>query len=350
MNYLFLDHTLTEWLLAAVAGLAALLGMFLARSIVGRRLGAWAARTATRYDDLLVHVIQGTHGALMTALAIPVASTMLHLSVPARTAMNRLAIGALLVQAALWADRGLRAWLTAYRLSTDDPARATSTAALGFILRILIWVVAVLMILDNLGFNITTLVASLGIGGVAVALAVQNILGDLFASLSIVLDKPFVIGDFIVVEDMAGTVEYVGLKTTRIRSLAGEQIVYANAKLLGSRIHNLKRMETRRVAFTVGVVYGTPTQQLRAVPALIEAAIRGQAQVRFDRAHFSRLGPSSLDFEVVYFVENADYLVFMNVQQEIYLALYDSFREQGIDFAFPTQTLHLASVPEQAKT
>jgi len=254
------------------------------------------------------------------------------------------------VQAALWADRGLRAWLAEYRLSTDDPARATSTAALGFILRILIWVVLVLMVLDNLGFNITTLVASLGIGGVAVALAVQNILGDLFASLSIVLDKPFVIGDFIVVEDMAGTVEYVGLKTTRIRSLAGEQIVYANAKLLGSRIHNLKRMETRRVAFTVGVVYGTPTQQLRAVPALIEAAIRGQAQVRFDRAHFSRLGPSSLDFEVVYFVENADYLVFMNVQQEIYLALYDSFCAQGIDFAFPTQTLHLASVPEQAKT
>jgi small-conductance mechanosensitive channel len=197
------------------------------------------------------------------------------------------------------------------------------------------------MVLDNLGFNITTLVASLGIGGIAVALAVQNILGDLFASLSIVLDKPFVIGDVINVNGVIGTVEYVGLKTTRVRSIGGEQIIFSNADLLKSRIHNLKRMETRRVAFTVGVTYDTLEPQLRTIPALLAEIVKAQPQVRFDRAHFIGLGPSSLNFEVVYIVNTADHAVHMDVQQEVYFQLVKVFAEHGIEFAFPTQTLHM---------
>jgi small-conductance mechanosensitive channel len=184
-------------------------------------------------------------------------------------------------------------------------------------------------------------VASLGIGGIAVALAVQNILGDLFASLSIVLDKPFVIGDVINVNGVIGTVEYVGLKTTRVRSIGGEQIIFSNADLLKSRIHNLKRMESRRVAFTVGVTYDTPEPRLRAIPALLAAIVKARPQVSFERAHFVGLGPSSLNFEVVYIVDTADHAVHMDVQQEIYFQLVKAFAEQGIEFAFPTQTLHM---------
>jgi small-conductance mechanosensitive channel len=197
------------------------------------------------------------------------------------------------------------------------------------------------MVLDNLGVNITTLVASLGIGGIAVALAVQNILGDLFASLSIVLDKPFVVGDFIIVDKYLGTVEYVGLKTTRLRSLGGEQLVFSNADLLKSRLQNMTRMNRRRVAFTVTVTYDTPTAILRRVPAMLTEIVKAQEPVTFDRAHFSGMAASSLNFDVVYWVETADFNRHMDILQEIYLQIMDRFAAEGIEFAFPTQTLHV---------
>lgn len=173
------------------------------------------------------------------------------------------------------------------------------------------------------------------------ALAVQSILGDLFAKLSIVLDKPFVVGDFIIVDQMLGTVESVGLKTTRVRSLGGEQIVFSNADLLKSRIHNLRRMETRRVVFQVAVTYDTPEQALRSLPGLLEEIVAAQAQARFDRAHLASLAAPAYTFEVVYFVESADYRVFMDVQQEIYLRVVALLGEQGIRLALPAHTVHL---------
>jgi len=203
-------------------------------------------------------------------------------------------------------------------------------------------------VLDNLGVNITTLVASLGIGGIAVALAVQNILGDLFASLSIVLDKPFVIGDFIIVDKYLGTVEYVGLKTTRLRSLGGEQLVFSNADLLKSRLQNMTRMNRRRAAFTVAVAYDTPTDKLRLIPPLLTEVVKAQEPVTFDRAHFAGMVAPALNFDVVYWVETADFNRYMDIQQEIYLQLMDRFAALGIEFAFPTQRLHLHDVREAA--
>jgi small-conductance mechanosensitive channel len=205
-----------------------------------------------------------------------------------------------------------------------------------------LWAVLLLMILDNLGFNITTLVASLGIGGIAVALAVQNILGDIFASLSIAMDKPFVIGDFIIVGEQLGTVEYIGLKTTRIRSLSGEQIVFSNNDLLNSRIRNFKRMYERRVLFGFGVVYQTSHEQLKKIPVMVREIIEGLENTRFDRAHFKEYGDSSLNFEVVYYVRSPDYNVYMDIQQDINLALFEQFTKAGIDFAYPTRTLYIA--------
>ena len=211
----------------------------------------------------------------------------------------------------------------------------------GWVLFGAIWALALLFGLDQLGFDVTALVAGLGIGGIAVALAVQNILGDLFASAAIVLDKPFMVGDFIVVGTNAGTVEKVGLKTTRVRSLSGEQLVFTNAQLLNSQIRNFKRMQERRIAFSIGVTYETPLEKLRQIPAWLKAAVESRPQARFDRAHFKEYAEFSLAFEIVYYVLSADYAVYMDRQQAINLALFEKFAAEGVAFAYPTRTLYI---------
>ena len=350
MHYEFLGNTAMQWATAGAVAAALTLALYFLQALLVRRLGLVAARTVTGLDDILVETLAATRSWVLLALGLYAGSSFLTLGARAGLLAERAAICAALVQAAIWGDRAARAWLLQYRGGPQaDPGRATSTAALGFMVRSAVWVVVLLMMLDNLGVNITTLVASLGIGGIAVALAVQNILGDLFASLSIVLDKPFVIGDFITVDEMAGTVEYVGLKTTRVRSLGGEQIIFSNADLLKSRIHNLKRIDSRRVVFQLGVTYGTPDAQLAAIPALLAGIVQAQPAVRFDRAHFSGFGPSSLDFEIVYIVNSADYLVHMDTRQAIFLAVYREFNARGIVFAYPTQTVHVVPAVESGE-
>jgi small-conductance mechanosensitive channel len=223
----------------------------------------------------------------------------------------------------------------------SNAGAVTTLSSVGFVLQSLLWMILLLVALDNFGINVTTLVAGLGISGIAVALAVQNILGDLFASFSIVFDKPFVIGDFIIVGDFLGTVEYVGLKTTRIRSLSGEQLIFSNGDLLKSRIRNFKRMYERRVVFTIGVLYQTTYEQLIEIPKMIRSIIESQGQVRFDRAHFKEYGAYSLNFEVVYWIQNPDYNVYMDIQQAINLTIFKQFKEKDIHFAYPTQTLFI---------
>jgi small-conductance mechanosensitive channel len=202
-----------------------------------------------------------------------------------------------------------------------------------------VWAIIFLLALDNLGVNITALVAGLGVGGIAVALAAQNIIGDLFASLSIVLDRPFVPGDFLAIDEFYGDVEKVGLKTTRMRSLSGEQIVFSNNDLLNSRIRNYGQMVERRIVFSVGVVYQTPHEKLQQIPSIIEDIIVKQELARFDRAHFKQYGDYSLNFEMVYYVESSDYRLFMDIQQAVNLEIFRRFAEEGIEFAYPTQTL-----------
>ena len=223
----------------------------------------------------------------------------------------------------------------------EDGLNLEAYSVITWIAKAALWTIVVLLALNNLGIQITALVAGLGISGIAVALAVQNILGDLFASLSIVMDRPFVIGDFIIVGDQMGTVEHVGLKTTRVRSLSGEQIVFSNTDLLSSRIRNYRLMNERRVLFTLGMTYQTPAEKLERIPGMIQEIIEAQEQVRFDRAHFASYGDFSLNFEIVYWVLDRDYALYMDIQQEINLALYRKFEEEGIEFAYPTQTLFI---------
>lgn len=204
-----------------------------------------------------------------------------------------------------------------------------------------VWIAGLLFLLDNLGFDITAVIAGLGIGGIAVALAAQALLGDLFSYFVILFDKPFELGDFLIFDDVLGSVERIGVKTTRLRSLGGELIVVSNSDLTNSRVRNYKQMQRRRVVFKVGVVYGTEPEAVRAIPAIIESIIGDEQLAAFDRAHFASYGDWSLVFEVVYYVASPDYNLYMDVQERINIAIYDAFAERGIEFAFPTQTLHL---------
>lgn len=338
------QNTWQDWTYALLAATTFMLVLHLLRRMVLHRLERVAKNTATALDDFLVEVLSATRILLTSAIGLYLGTHFLTLPAMAGKWVDRIFMMVMILQVGFWSLRGLIYWLRHYFSqgdNMDEGARAMTLTLLTFLGRVVIWLLVLLLILDNLGINVTALVASLGIGGIAVALAMQNILGDLFASLSIAIDKPFVIGDFIILGQEMGSVEHVGLKTTRLRSLSGEQIILSNNDLLQSRIHNYKRMQERRVVFSVGVTYDTPPDKLADIPDLIQKIVAAQSHVRFDRAHFKSLGAFSLDFEIVYFVLLPDYAVYMDVQQAINLALVRSFAERRIAFAFPTQTLHL---------
>ncbi|MCC4115871.1 mechanosensitive ion channel family protein [Aromatoleum toluclasticum] len=338
------DNGPQEWTIALLAIATCMLGLHTVRRLALERLRKRLSAGNDGPIALLVDLLAATRVLLAAAIALYIATQLLELPASFDKAIDRAFVALLVLQAGMWANRGLDFFLKRRfggSESGDEGAREMTRSLLSFIGRVVLWAVVLLLILDNMGFNVTALVASLGIGGVAVALAVQNILGDLFASLSIAIDKPFVIGDFIIVDDLMGTVEHVGLKTTRIRSLGGEQIVFSNNDLLGSRIRNYKRMQERRAVFAVGVTYDTRAAQLEEIPGVIREAVEAQPGVRFDRAHFKAFGPSSLDFEVVYYVEEPDIVRYMDAQQAINLRLVREFAARGIQFAFPTRTLHL---------
>ncbi len=346
----YLGNPPGDWLTALAVTIAVTLVLVIVRVVLARRLTRWAQSTATPVDDFVADMVGRTHGFFLLAIGLYAGSHAIELTARLAQIVNGAAAIAALLQAGLWGHRGIALWLehSLRRPHAADSAGSYTMRISGFLARIVLWSVLVLMILGNLGFDITALVASLGIGGVAVALAVQNILGDIFASLSIALDKPFEIGDFVIVDDLLGTVEYIGIKTTRLRSLSGEQIVISNSDLLNSRIRNYKRMNERRVLFQFGVLYQTPREKLQAIPDMVRDIIAAQAQTRFDRAHFKEYGDSALVFEVVYYVLDRDYNLYMDIQQAVNLALLERFQGDGIEFAYPTRTVYMTTSPAPA--
>lgn len=351
MNLDWLDNQLLgepvrDWLMALAITAGTLLVLALIKRVSLHRLAALAARTETEVDDFFVEIMRRTRWLLVLLPVLYMAT--LSLDVPrVRTVLRTAAILAFLLQLALWSLVAIDLWVESARRKRlgTDAASATMIGAFRFLGKVVLWTVIVLVALDNLGVNVTALIAGLGVGGVAVALALQNILGDLLASLSIVLDKPFVIGDSIQVDTFNGTVESIGLKTTHLRSVSGEQIVVSNGDLLRSRIRNFKRMGERRVVIAFGVVCQTPPDKLAKIPEIVRGLIERHDQLRFDRAHLMRLGESSLDFEVVYFILSSDYLLHMDLQQEILLGLLRRLDEEGVALAYPTRTLFLERAP-----
>lgn len=339
----FLGNSVMEWVIALGVLVGTILILKVIQKVIVHRIGKFAEATKTEIDDLIIAIVGKTRFYFLFVIALYASSHSLALSQSASQLLQTILVIGTLLQAAIWGNTVISFILTrAIKQRLDeDAASATTVSALGFVGRLVLWSVLLLLALDNLGVNITGLIAGLGVGGIAIALAVQNILGDLFASLSIVLDKPFAIGDFIIVDDHQGTVEHIGLKTTRLRSLSGEQIIVSNADLLKSRIRNFKRMFERRVSFNIGVTYETPYEKLSAIGPMIKQIVEAQPDVRFDRAHFKEYANWSLNYEIVYFVKSPDYNKYMDTQQAINLGIYRRFRDENITFAYPTQTLHV---------
>lgn len=341
-----IGNTLQEWAIALGIVVLSYVALRITARVLLGRLAQFATRTDTDWDDIISAALERTRGWILLIFSLLFGAMSLTVPEQVRSLLESAAAIALFLQIGFWLGAGISAWMASYerRMAQEDAAAVMSVGIVAIVLKLALWSVVLLLSLDNMGVDVTALVAGLGIGGVAVALAAQNILGDLFASLSIVLDKPFVLGDFLIVGDHLGSVERIGLKTTRVRSLSGEQLIFSNGDLLSSRIRNYGRMYERRVVFKLGVTYQTPREKLRLIPEIIREAVEelGEETVRFDRSHFQSYGDFALTFETVYYVLGPDYNLYMDCQQTINFTVHRRFQEEGIEFAYPTQTLFLA--------
>ncbi len=351
LERVWLGNTYERWGIALSVVIVATITMVIVRKVVAMRLSAIASRTDTDLDDLLLDLVKRTRGFFLLALGIALASHFLTLEPSVEPLLRRYVVTVVaLVQAGLW-GRGLVKFgvrrLVRSRAS-DDPARTMGASILGIIGQVLVWVTVGLLVLQNCGVEVTPLITGLGVGGIAVALALQTVLGDLFASITILLDKPFVVGDSITLGEFQGTVERIGIKTTRLRSINGEEIVMGNADLVNSRVRNFKRLSERRNLFTLGVTYSTTFEQLAAIPTMLREIVERVPHTRFERAHFRNFGDFALIFEVVYFVGRNDYPSYMDAQHAVNLEIYRRFGAEGIEFAFPTQTVHYVGAPADA--
>lgn len=340
----FYHNTVLEWIVA----IGAVIGMYLVvqaiKLLMVRHLAALAKKTTSQVDDILVNVFKRTNWVVVFIISLYFGSLFLMLPDKVAHAFKLVATVAFFLQVALWGNGLIDSLISrVHKLRREkDPASVSGFAAISFFARVLLWSLVAFLILDNFGVDITALVAGLGIGGIAVALAAQNILRDIFCSIAILIDKPFEVGDFIIVGDLLGAVEKIGIKTTRVRSLSGEQLIFSNADLVDSRIRNYKRMNERRVVFSFGVTYQTSVEKLEAIPLAVKEIISSIENARFDRAHFHKYGDSSLDFECVYYVLDRDYNLYMDTQQQINLAISRHFEKERIEFAYPTQTLYIS--------
>ena len=329
-----------HWAIAAGVFLAVLAVTWLAGRLARGYFTRMAGNTETLIDDVFAAAFAKTGWLFPTALATLAAAHYLELPATARTWLEKIVILVFLFQIGRWANAGLSRWLDLLEeRNANEGETLTWLHGISWVGRLAIWSIVLMLALDNIGVDITGLAAGMGIGGIAVALAVQSILGDLFASFSIYMDKPFVLGDILTVDSLTGTVEEIGLKTTRLRSVNGEMLIFSNGDLLKSRIRNSGRMDRRRVLFSIGVTYSTPAATIRRIPAMIEETLAAEEEVRFDRCHFKEFADSSLIVETVYWVTVRDFKVHLDIQQRVNLSILERFGAEGVEFAFPTRTL-----------
>ena len=345
------DNTAQDWLVAAVIFVVVIVMLRIVIAIGLKRLRAIASKTETDVDDLVAELLEKTKFVFVALVALYAGAISLTLPPEVDDLLSTILVLGFLVQGALWANGIVNYMLGSWARQKfeADPTISTALGSVGFLVRFAVWATFVMLALDNLNIDIGPLVASLGIGGVALALALQGVLGDLFASLTIVFDKPFAVGDYIQVGDLAGTVQHVGLKSTRILAVTGEQLVFSNGDLLGSRIRNFQIRQERRCAFTLGVTYDTPPEKLERIPSLIQEIIESRENTRFDRSFFMVFGDSALNFETVYYMLVPDYQTYGETHHAINLGIFERFSREGIEFAYPTQTLYVEGVSPEAQ-
>lgn len=345
----FYGNSVLDYVIFAGAMLLGFAAIAILRRVVLSRLKRWSERTNSTLDDFLVSLLERAAVPLLYYGVFYAAVRSLNLHpivgriVDVAGAFLMTFIGVRAISEALvyvirtrWTRRG------------DAQAAENTTRAIVPAVHVVVWSLGILYLLENLGFKISAVIAGLGIGGIAVALAAQAVLGDLFSYFAILLDKPFQVGDFVVLDTFMGTVEHVGVKTTRLRSLSGEELVFSNTDMTSSRIRNYRRMQTRRIEFAFKLRLDTPMERARQVPEIVAGIIRGMEGVKFDRAHLASIGDSSLNYAVVYIVGDADFNHYMDIQQGINLKLMEEFSRQGIQFAYPAQTIFVQSSDDHA--
>lgn len=340
LNTLFAGNPIKSWIItvAIIAFSFVLLKVF--RNIVLFNLSKWVTTTKSRFDDFIIITFEKNIFPFFYFFALYAGLSYLTFNKSISQVINI----AILTIGTFFVIRIITSFIAYIILNfvaskEENADKKKQVRGITLIASMIIWILGLLFLVDNLGYDITTVIAGLGIGGIAIALAAQTVLGDLFSYFVIFFDKPFEIGDFIIVDDKMGTVEYLGIKTTRIRTLSGEQLVCSNTDLTNSRVHNYKKMEKRRVVFSLGVIYQTSAEKIKRIPQIIRDLITDLPDTQFDRAHFSGFGDFSLNFECVYFVLSADYNLYMDRQQAINLRLLEVFEEERIEFAYPTQTV-----------
>ncbi|MGO9930214.1 MAG: mechanosensitive ion channel family protein [Steroidobacteraceae bacterium] len=351
VNGLLLGNSLRDWLTAGIMAGAVWAALWLLRKLLASRFKRYSSANDPTPIRLIGYLIGNTKQILFLAIALDAAQSSLTLPHGIQRAVSHTALILILIQVGLWAARSVRFYLEMKEVERGaDRVFSGSLDIINFVARMLIWSLLILVALDNLGVNITALLAGLGVGGVAVALALQNVLGDLFASLSIALDKPFVVGDSLTVDTCVGRVEHIGIKTTRLRSESGEQIILSNADILKSRVRNFGRLPEQRVLATIRVPYATPTDTLKGMPKMLEGIVREQANARFERCHLKTLGESAFQFELSYFVQQPAVNPTLDLQQAVNFRIIEELQGSGVEFAYPTQLIvihepHRAAAP-----
>ncbi len=336
----YFGNSLGEYALALAAFVVLFVVFAVFQKIILSRLKKMAEKTRNDIDDEFLKIVKTIKPPFYSFLAFYLALGFLILNPFLRSVINGVLIVWFIYQV-IAALQILINYTAKKRFAEGDTQAHTAVSAVSVILKVVLWTIALLLVLSNMGVNITSLIAGLGIGGIAVAMALNNILKDLFDSFAIYFDKPFLVGDFIVAGDATGVVEKIGLKTTRIKALQGEEIVMPNSKLGSSKIQNFRKMKERRVSFSLGVTYETSSDKLKKIPGIIKKIIESKKQARFDRTHFTKYADFALVFDIVFFVESPDFVDYMNINQAINLEIKEAFEKEGISMAYPTQTLYI---------
>ena len=340
MEQVFFGNRILDYIFALLTLSLSVLFVKAVIRVFIKRLEKFAKKTTTTFDDFLITILDRIvlPGLYLSCIYLGLKTLKMPSGIDG--AINALQLAVITFFATRIVIMFLGYSLNVYlSKKQEDATLVHSLEGMLRVVKFLIWALAAVIFLDNIGFKVSTIIAGLGIGGIAVAIAAQALLKDFFSYFSIVFDRPFKLGDFIIIGDFMGTVEHIGIKTTRIRSLGGEQVVFSNNDLTDSRVRNYKLMEKRRVLFRIGVTYQTPLSQLKEIPGIIDNIIKNTNDTAFDRVHFFSYGDFSLIFEVVFYIIGSDYNKYMDIQQGINFAIKEEFEKRGIEFAYPTQTL-----------
>ena len=334
-NLLLASNIIYSWLLAALIVVFGYIILRIIKNYVHRQLIKWTQKSETKIDDHVTSIVGQTKNWFLLALAVYGGSFILVLPDQVTAGLQALIVTAIMIQVGLWG-------IMAINIIIFKRMNAEAAKTITRIIKVIIWTIIALLALDNLpGVSVDTLIASLGVTGIIIGLAVQGILGDLFSSFLITLDRPIEEGDYIVLDEYSGMVEKIGWKSTRIRSISGELIIVSNSDLVNSRLRNYQRMPRRRITHKIGVLYQTTSEQLARIPEIIQRVIEQQEEVTFEHANLAGFGDSSVDFSAGYYVNNYTWIRYMNVREAVNLELFRCFEEEGIGFAYPTQTIFL---------